>query len=91
MIVARGRRSSAGAPTGTGRLGDGTDTGSTEHVGYRGITAATAIAAGPAGSQHTCALVADGAVQCWGDNGYGQLGDGTNTNSTIPVFVVGLS
>ncbi|AGC47415.1 RCC1 repeat-containing protein [Myxococcus stipitatus DSM 14675] len=34
---------------------------------------ATAIAAG---NLHTCAILDDGAVKCWGDNGYGRLGLG---------------
>jgi alpha-tubulin suppressor-like RCC1 family protein len=36
------------------------------------------------GGQHTCA-VADGGVYCWGLNSHGELGNGTNTQSTTPV------
>lgn len=45
-------------------------------------------------NQHTCAVIeSTGAVQCWGENGYSQLGDGTYNNYTSndPVDVVGLS
>ena len=42
-----------------------------------------------AGTYHTCALISDGTVTCWGYNGNGQLGDGSNTNSNVPVAVTG--
>lgn len=43
------------------------------------------------GEKHTCALLMDTTVKCWGENGYGQLGDGTMSRRLTPVSVSGLS
>jgi alpha-tubulin suppressor-like RCC1 family protein len=57
-------------------------------VAVEGLTNAQTIAAGYA---HTCALMPDATMQCWGFNLYGQLGDGTQTDTYAPVAVAGLS
>ena len=74
---------------GYGELGDGTKTDSHVPVDVVGLTGVTAIATGSF-SHHVCAL-ASGHVKCWGENGSGQLGDGTWTNRLTPVQVNGLS
>lgn len=42
------------------------------------------------GYGYTCARLKNGNVKCWGLNKGGQLGNGTYTNSDVPVEVVGL-
>ena len=43
------------------------------------------------GDDYSCALLSDSTVQCWGNNGLGQLGDGTTTNHATPAPVVGVT
>lgn len=51
------------------------------------VPGAVAVAAG---QNFSCALVDDGTVRCWGFNGSGRLGNGTATNSSVPISVTGL-
>ncbi|MDD5434431.1 MAG: hypothetical protein PH343_03280, partial [Nitrospira sp.] len=59
-------------------------------VGYGKAQAHTAVEV-EAGTNHNCAVMSDGTVKCWGNNNFGQLGDGTQTNRTMPVAVSGIS
>ncbi|OWY25025.1 RCC1 repeat-containing protein, partial [Sphingobacteriales bacterium UPWRP_1] len=72
-----------------GQIGNGTSGGFiSTPVQVTGITNAIAVFAG---GYHSMTLLADGTVMCWGSNTFGQLGNGTNSDSSVPVLVAGLN
>jgi alpha-tubulin suppressor-like RCC1 family protein len=75
---------------GDGQLGDGTKIHRNAPVDVVGLD--SGVAAVAVGESHTCALMTGGTVKCWGQNGYGQFGNGaTSVASTVPVDVQGLT
>ena len=75
---ANGQSQLTGAPTATGKV-DVTLTGV--------VGTANAVSAG---GNHSCALLGDGSVQCWGANDRGQTGTGVAGASVVtPTFVSG--
>ncbi|MEG2886951.1 MAG: hypothetical protein RR853_07480, partial [Aurantimicrobium sp.] len=72
---------------GYGQLGDGTNTSRNVPVLVQAPAGVTFTSIS-AGNSHSLALGSDGNTYAWGDNGYGQLGDGTNTSRNVPVLVL---
>jgi alpha-tubulin suppressor-like RCC1 family protein len=76
-----------------GQLGDGGGSDSSKPVGVSGIDGSDndhAAQAITAGDNHACAVLDNGALVCWGDNGDGQLGDGSTSGSATPTQVANM-
>jgi len=72
-----------------GQVGDGTTENRNAPVEVAGLP--EGITAVSAGFTHSCALTAAGGVKCWGNNEFGQLGNGTvEKDSPVPVDAQGL-
>jgi len=72
-----------------GQLGNNSTTGSLNPVTVTNLSGAWQLAVG---KHHTCAMLTtnnlnDSSIRCWGLNNDGQLGDGTNKTSLVPVEV----
>jgi alpha-tubulin suppressor-like RCC1 family protein len=74
-----------------GQLGNGSERDSSFPVAVRGLS--RGVKAIAAADVHTCAIVAKGALKCWGQQTEGELGNGSYStkNKLTPVAVRGLS
>ena len=70
-----------------GALGRGTQEGG-QHPAAP-VSGGLVFARIAAGNQHACGLTTDGLAYCWGDNNFGQLGNGTTDRALDPVAVLG--
>jgi alpha-tubulin suppressor-like RCC1 family protein len=69
-----------------GQLGDGSTTGrSTAAQVMSGGAPMTGVVQVSVGGNHNCARTEDNMARCWGQNGQGQLGDGTTMNQSAPT------
>ena len=68
-----------------GRLGDGGTSMNPVPTLTNSLGAGRTAVAISSGNQHTCVILDNGAVSCWGGNSYGQLGDGTTTDRHDPT------
>jgi alpha-tubulin suppressor-like RCC1 family protein len=75
---------------GVGELGDG-NVNSRSAVPIGVSTMASGAQQLTAGADHTCAVKTDGSLWCWGDNTQGDLGDGNDTITPVPVLITGLA
>jgi alpha-tubulin suppressor-like RCC1 family protein len=88
-LTARGRAYCWGGNW-LGALGDGTEDESGVN-GPQRVIGGLKFTSISAGNQHTCGLTARGRAYCWGSNGSGALGDGTEDESGVngPQRVIG--
>ncbi len=81
----------------SGQLGDGTTMNRLTPVQVSFALTQTCISPSPltphlaAGDLHSLLITSDGTVWAWGQNAFGQLGDGTTTNRLSPVVVTTVS
>jgi alpha-tubulin suppressor-like RCC1 family protein len=73
-----------------GDLGDGTTTDQPAPVVIGGLGAVAELAIGGGIIHVECARLRDRTVSCWGNNTFGQVGDGSTADRRSPVVVPGL-
>jgi len=77
---------------GSGRLGTGSTLARSVPTATSSLGSGKTAVAIDSGERHTCVVLNDGAVKCWGQNAYGQIGNGQNVaNYMNPTSVSSFS
>ena len=73
-----------------GQVGDGDTTDRHAPVAVTPRDLGAGLASISAGGAQTCGVTVTGLAYCWGNNGQGELGDGTTVDRHAPALVAGL-
>lgn len=82
-------RSLADLPTSAPAVWYSSDDGS--YVYRWWIEGTTGVLSSAAGYYHSCSILSDRSVKCWGAGTTGRLGNGADVNSSYPVTVTGIN
>jgi alpha-tubulin suppressor-like RCC1 family protein len=72
-----------------GEIGDGTNDQRLTPTAVSGL--GSGVVAISAGNSRSCAVTDTGVLYCWGNNNFGAIGDGTDTQRDLPTEVSGLA
>ena len=71
-----------------GQLGNGRQGPFLHYSTPQLVSGISSVAGVSAGVLHACARKTDNSAWCWGYNGYGEVGNGTTTNQTVPTQIM---
>jgi prepilin-type N-terminal cleavage/methylation domain-containing protein len=88
-VIASDNKAYCWGANASGQLGNNSTTQSLVPVAVNttGVLSGKTVTAIATGYNSTCVIASDNLVYCWGDNGTGELGNNSTTQSNVPVAV----
>ncbi|WP_374033671.1 hypothetical protein ACES2I_13190 [Bdellovibrio bacteriovorus] len=68
-----------------GQIGDGTSGMWDDRAAPTAVSDSDTYSVVSVGYGHVCGVLVSGGIKCWGNNEYGQVGDGTTTSRIVPT------